>query len=93
MSYIPSHPSYPLFSCFQSKVPSRLGSNVEDEHMMVVPDNYTGKPGSGAPGAQPFRVIVAPKAAIMMDFHAHLNMNEVIGVLGGSWDPETKVLK
>ena len=26
----------------------------------------------------------------MMDLHAHLSNYEVIGLLGGTWDPETK---
>ena len=37
-------------------------------------DEYQGAPGGGA-GAQPFRVQLAPAAAVIMDFHAHLNMN------------------
>jgi hypothetical protein len=24
----------------------------------------------------------------MMDFHAHMDRNEVIGLLAGSWDPQ-----
>jgi len=45
------------------------------------------------PGGQPFRVLVAPAAELMMDFHAHLSLSEVIGVLGGSWDADTRELR
>ncbi len=51
----------------------------DDEHTMVPAEAYQGQPGSGAPGAQPFRVRVAPGAELIMDFHAHMNMNEVRG--------------
>ena len=49
-------------------------------------------PGSGVPGAQPFKLTVSPAAMLVMDLHAHLCTNEVIGYLGGSWDPDTKSL-
>ena len=54
---------------------------------------FVGVPGSGAVGAQPFRVAVAPAAALAMDFHAHLNMDEVGGLLGGSYDAATATLR
>ena len=49
-------------------------------------------PGSGAPGSQPFKLTVSPAAMMIMDLHAHLCTNEVIGYLGGSWDPETRTI-
>ena len=49
-------------------------------------------PGSGVPGAQPFKLTVSPAAMLVMDLHAHLCTNEVIGYLGGSWDPHTRSL-
>ncbi|KAK9809210.1 hypothetical protein WJX72_011487 [[Myrmecia] bisecta] len=77
----------------QVKAPSRLGLNVEDPHQMVQPDKYSGTPGSGAAGAQPFRIEVSPAAQLMMDFHAHLNLNEIIGILGGTWHEEERVIR
>ncbi len=71
----------------------RQGMHAGDDHQMVTCEEYAGAPGSGAPGAQPFRVLVAPAAELMMDFHAHLSLSEVIGVLGGSWDAEARVLR
>lgn len=51
--------------CLQVKSSQyRLGSNVEDEHQMVEPEQYRGTPGSGAPGAQPFRIEVTPAAQV-----------------------------
>jgi len=49
--------------------------------------------GSGAAGAQPFKLIVAPSALLIMDLHAHLCTNEVIGYLGGAWDPDSRTIR
>ena len=32
----------------------------------------------------------ATQALVLMDFHAHLSAYEVIGLLGGTWDAETR---
>jgi protein MYSM1 len=50
------------------------------------------RPGSDEPGAQPFRVVVRPAAQLVMDTHAHLCTNEVIGYLGGAWDAAARVV-
>ncbi|XP_060773560.1 histone H2A deubiquitinase MYSM1 isoform X2 [Neoarius graeffei] len=42
---------------------------------------------------EPFRVIVCAEALVVMDVHAHVSMGEVIGLLGGSYDHEDKVLR
>uniref|UniRef100_A0A8C1ZR50 Myb-like, SWIRM and MPN domain-containing protein 1 n=1 Tax=Cyprinus carpio TaxID=7962 RepID=A0A8C1ZR50_CYPCA len=42
---------------------------------------------------EPFRVIVCAEALIVMDIHAHVSMEEVIGLLGGTYEEEEKVLK
>ena len=55
-------------------------------------EEYPGRPGSGGLSAQPFRVGVAPAAAVAMDFHAHLNMNEVVGLLAGTYDAEAGLI-
>ena len=46
----------------------------------------------GGANAQPFTVDVTPAAMLVMDAHAHLCTNEVIGYLGGTWDASAKRL-
>jgi proteasome lid subunit RPN8/RPN11 len=41
---------------------------------------------------QPWRLTVTPEASFLMDFHAHLCSDEIIGFLGGTWDRETRTL-
>ena len=60
---------------------------------MVPCTPYRGVPCSGGRDAQPFRVACAPTAALLMDLHAHLSRAEVIGILGGSWDAETRHMR
>ena len=50
------------------------------------------RPGGGEPGSQPFRVVVLPSAQLVMDTHAHLCTNEVIGYLGGDWDAKSRLV-
>ena len=38
--------------------------------------------------AQPWRLSCTPEASFLMDFHSHLCRHEIIGFLGGTWDPE-----
>jgi SHAQKYF class myb-like DNA-binding protein len=45
------------------------------------------------PDAQPFRIVVQPRALFMMDLHAHLDLREVIGFLGGRYDTTRKQLE
>ena len=77
----------------QIKPPANLLLSSEEEHQMVPCAAYRGAPGSGGPMAQPFRVAVHPHAQLMMDFHSHLCASEVIGVLGGAWDEESRLLR
>jgi len=65
----------------------------EEEHQMVPCTPYRGSPGSGERTAQPFKVAVHPHAQLMMDFHSHLCASEVIGILGGAWDAEARLLR
>ena len=39
------------------------------------------------------QVLLSPTAALLMDFHAHLNTNEVVGLLGGEWDEDASVMR
>ncbi|EFJ51903.1 hypothetical protein VOLCADRAFT_116093 [Volvox carteri f. nagariensis] len=59
---------------------------------LVKPQEFMGLPGSGAPRSQPYTVDMSTWALMAMDFHAHLSSYEVIGLLGGTWNPETRQL-
>ncbi|KAJ2714686.1 hypothetical protein H4R19_001598 [Coemansia spiralis] len=63
-----------------------------DPHQMVRCTPFAGLPLSGAAGCQPFRLVVHTNAQLEMDFHAHLMLSEVIGLLGGRWDAAARVL-
>ena len=76
----------------QIKPPARNNS-YEEEHQMVPCAPYKGAVCGGGPSCQPFRVMVAPAAQLMMDFHAHLSNSEVIGILGGSWDEQSLTVR
>lgn len=68
------------------KAPPRFAAlGVDDEHSLQPLEAYT-------PSDQPFQLKVSSIAEAVMDFHAHLSTNEVIGVLAGNWDPEKKVI-
>ncbi|KAJ1894559.1 hypothetical protein LPJ66_005118 [Kickxella alabastrina] len=66
--------------------------HYEDPHQMVRCTPFLGQPLSGATGSQPFKLVVHTNAQLQMDFHAHLMLSEVIGLLGGIWDAGKKVL-
>jgi protein MYSM1 len=56
-------------------------------------EEYSGIPGSKQPGSQPFSIKMSKEALIVMDIHSHLLSTEVIGFLGGIWNPTEKVLE
>ena len=62
----------------------------ENAHRMIPCEKYVGEPGSGAPGSQPFKIKVNPRAVFMMDLHAHLLATEIIGFLAGTWDAKER---
>nr|KAJ3422124.1 hypothetical protein HK105_001072 [Polyrhizophydium stewartii] len=64
-----------------------------DGHVMIPCERYTGKPGSGEAGSQPFRISVHRRVLAVMDIHAHLMATEVIGFLAGKWDPKSNRLE
>ncbi|XP_037105963.1 histone H2A deubiquitinase MYSM1 [Syngnathus acus] len=47
----------------------------------------------GEDAQEPFRVIVCAETLLIMDMHAHVSRGEVIGLLGGTFNEEEKVLK
>ncbi|KAJ1735242.1 hypothetical protein LPJ61_000656 [Coemansia biformis] len=64
----------------------------DDPHQMVRCTPFAGLPQSNVAGSQPFRLVVHTNAQLAMDFHAHLMLSEVIGLLGGRWDAKERVL-
>ena len=54
--------------------------------------DFTGIQGCKSAQSQPFGVEISDEAMVLMDFHAHLSCFEVIGYLGGDWDPESRKL-
>lgn len=42
---------------------------------------------------EPFQVIVCAETLLIMDMHAHVSRGEVIGLLGGTYNEEDKILK
>eukprot|EP00948_MAST-09A_sp_MAST-9A-sp1_P003523 g3523.t1 len=40
-------------------------------------------------GLQPFKVKLTPEVTFICDLHAHMSQNEIIGLLGGTWNPVT----
>ena len=48
---------------------------------------------AGDAGAQPWRLELASAAALVMDFHAHLCTDEIIGFLGGTYDANARILR
>ncbi|XP_076009318.1 histone H2A deubiquitinase MYSM1 [Genypterus blacodes] len=47
----------------------------------------------GEEAQEPFQVVVYAEALLIMDMHAHVSWGEVIGLLGGTFNDEDKVLK
>lgn len=70
---------------------AHLGHTTESLDL-TTPQNFVGPPGSGAPLSQPFSVTISSEALLVMDFHAHLSGCEIIGLLGGTFDPDAKKL-
>lgn len=58
------------------------------DHTMMQLESYSKLPGEKGIDVQPFVVDVHPEAVAAMDIHAHMCQNEVIGVLGGTYDAE-----
>ncbi|PVU86172.1 hypothetical protein BB559_006620 [Furculomyces boomerangus] len=64
----------------------------DDPHALVKCMTFTGEPGSGVAGSQPFQIFVHSNAQVIMDLHAHLMETEIIGLLGGYWDSNNRIL-
>ena len=71
-----------------------LNAHQFDPHALVACEAY-GEKVEGAEAVeeeekQPLSLRVHPDVAFLCDLHAHLCDAEIIGLLGGRWDPETR---
>lgn len=71
---------YPFNAIANRNIEHDLNSLVE-----AVPFASLGK-------VQPFLVGVHTQVQLMIDFHSHLSLNEVVGYLGGDWDASSNSL-
>ncbi|XP_059369077.1 histone H2A deubiquitinase MYSM1 [Carassius carassius] len=69
-----------------SKLPKQRGSLFDP--FQLIPCKAFGEETE-----EPYKVIVLAEALVVMDIHAHVSMGEVIGLLGGTYEEEEKVLK
>jgi proteasome lid subunit RPN8/RPN11 len=76
----------------QAATRAHMGSTTESLDLTVL-HHFVGPVGGGGALSQPFSVSLSPEAALVMDFHAHLSACEVIGLLGGAFDEETRSLE
>lgn len=63
-----------------------------DPYLLVTPFCFGAEGGVAADLAQPFRVVVHPQCSLLCEIHSHLSDAEVIGLLAGRWDEETRIL-
>lgn len=70
---------------------AQLGATTESLDL-TLPCEFVGPIATGAPLSQPFSVTISSEALLVMDFHAHLSTCEVIGLLGGSFEPNSKAI-
>lgn len=70
---------------------TRLGETTESCEL-TLPSDFVGPAGTGAPLAQPFKVTISRRALLVADAHSHLSGFEIIGLLGGKFDPESRHL-
>lgn len=70
---------------------SQLGDTTESLDLTDLQE-FMGPIGAEGGRCQPFAVTISEDAVLVMDFHAHLSSCEVIGLLGGTFDTNTKQL-
>ncbi|KAJ3214058.1 hypothetical protein HDU67_002102 [Dinochytrium kinnereticum] len=68
-------------------------ADAMDPFRLVALNNFTdGKGDSSSLSSAPFLILVKPFVQAVMDFHSHMSMTEIIGLLGGSYDADTRKL-
>ncbi|PIA19204.1 hypothetical protein COEREDRAFT_79164 [Coemansia reversa NRRL 1564] len=90
-------PKSPVRTLYAMSRPQRsqirsVALRYNDPHQMVRCTPFAAPPLSNVAGSQPFKLVAHTNAQLAMDFHAHLMLSEVIGLLGGRWDAKTRVL-
>ncbi|KAJ2078365.1 hypothetical protein H4R24_004535, partial [Coemansia sp. RSA 988] len=90
-------PKSPVRTLYAMSRPQRsqvrpVALRYNDPHQMVRCTPFAAPPLSNLAGSQPFKLVVHTNAQLAMDFHAHLMLSEVIGLLGGCWDARTREL-
>lgn len=68
-----------------------LGTTTESLDLTPL-QHFVGPVGTGGALSQPFTVKISAEASLVMDFHAHLSSCEIIGLLGGTFNEEDRVL-
>ncbi|XP_041374246.1 MPN domain-containing protein-like [Gigantopelta aegis] len=78
-------PGLQSLTCRPSIKYSTLGkrSNDIDPNILIECERF-----SNYNKIQPFTVTITTNAMIVMDFHCHMTTSEVVGYLGGRWDPQ-----
>nr|XP_039248339.1 MPN domain-containing protein-like [Styela clava] len=59
-----------------------------DPNVLVECVNFDEYPGN----MQPFVVTISTNCLLLINFHCHLTTGEVVGYMGGKWDPEKQCL-
>lgn len=70
------------------RAPPRHSGIYGLDHTMMQLEAYSKPAGEKGIDAQPFAVDVHPAVVAAMDIHAHMCQNEVIGVLGGTYESD-----
>ncbi|RUP45002.1 hypothetical protein BC936DRAFT_148740 [Jimgerdemannia flammicorona] len=93
---IPKHKRAQFYLKRQQAVSSSQGANHHRHHggadgaydpfLLIPMKHYTAREPA------PFRVAVLSDVVLVMDFHSHLAHTEIIGLLGGTYDPDRCVL-
>ncbi|OMH79622.1 MPN domain-containing protein [Zancudomyces culisetae] len=76
----------------QRKRPAIQIDHDNDPHSLVKCSSFVGEAGSGELGSQPYRLTIHSNVEVTMDIHAHLMTTEIIGLLGGTYDGDSKTV-
>jgi proteasome lid subunit RPN8/RPN11 len=63
-----------------------------DPYLLITPFCFGAAGGVAASLSQPFRVLVHPQCPLICEVHSHMSESEVIGLLAGKWNSETRTL-
>lgn len=63
-----------------------------DPYLLITPFCFGADGGVAASLSQPFRVLVHPQCPLICEIHSHMSESEVIGLLAGKWNSDTRTL-